>query len=180
MKYILAMILLISALYAQNFILSSEQLKVLKTQKYIINTDRKNNSGMIVFDVKKNINNVMRNVLNLSAYPQNIEDVADIEIYFNSYDKVNARIYINTFLFSFDNHVIHDIDRINHTIKWHLDDKKENYFKKMQGYWKFKKIGDYTRVYYYNKLEFKHWIPSFLESYLFEKGLLKSTQWLND
>ena len=122
----------------------------------------------------------MNKVLKFGTYPQKIEDVANVEIYLNSYDKVNARIFIDTFFINFDNYVIHDIDRANHTIKWHLDNEKENYFAKMQGYWKFTKVGEYTRVFYYNKLELKSWIPSFLESYLLEKGLFKSTQWLKD
>lgn len=180
MKYILTSILFISTLYAQNFILTNEQIKELETNKYIINTDRENKSGMIIFDVKKDIYEVMNNVLNLSAYPQKIDDVANVEIYLNSYNKVNARIFIDTFFVGFDNHVIHDINRADYTVKWHLDDEKENYFAKMQGYWKFKRVGKNTRVFYFNQLKFKSWIPSFLESYLFEEGLFKSTQWLKN
>jgi len=61
---------------------------------------------------------------------------------------------------------------------WRLDNSKENYFKKMEGSWQLQKIEDGTRVYYTNHLEFKGWVPSFIESYLFEKGLFQSTQWL--
>jgi hypothetical protein len=48
----------------------------------------------------------------------------------------------------------------------------------MDGYWILKRVNNKTRIFYSNDLEFKSWIPSFLENYLFEKGLIESTSWL--
>ena len=135
---------------------------------------------MIIFDVDKDIDTVMQEILNFKAYPKKIEDVDKVLIYSNTNKTVKAKIFISTFFIDFDNNVIHDIDRKNYTLKWHLDESKENYFAKMQGYWKLKKIDDSTRVFYYNKLVFKSWVPAFIESYLFKNGLFKSTQWLKN
>ena len=145
----------------------------------MITVDKESGTGTITFTVDKNIDKVMQEILNLQDYPQKIEDVEKVDIYFSSQNKYNATIYISSFFIDFQNSVTHEIDRYNHTVKWHLDETKENYFKEMNGFWKLEKIDDnITQVRYQNQLKFKGWIPSFLENYLLEKGLRKSTRWL--
>lgn len=178
MKYIITFLVFIQVLYSQSFVLTNEQLDQLNKDGYILQRDSKNNNGMIIFDVDKDIDKVMDSILDLNSYPENIDDVGKVEIYSNSLNEVKAKIFIDTFFIDFHNYVIHDIDREKYSVKWHLDNKYKNYFAKMQGYWKLKKIGNKTRVFYFNDLEFKSWVPSFLKSYLFKKGLFKSTQWL--
>jgi len=164
MKFLLLITLLINVSYA----------KIIE-----LSLDDKNKTGLIVFDINRDIDLVMKDILNLEAYPQNIEDVKKLTIYESSRNKIKAQIHISTFFIDFDNNVIHDIDKKNYTITWHLDGSKKNYFLVMQGSWKLKKIKEGTRVYYKNHLEFKTWVPGFFESYLLKKGILKSTQWLD-
>lgn len=163
MKIIAAFLLLLQLTYAD-----------------IITLDEASGTGKIVFNVDKNIEKVMQEILDLESYPKKIEDVEKVEIYFTSTTQVNAKVYISSFFIDFHNSVVHEIDRKNHIVKWHLDKDEENYFKKMQGFWALKDINNTTQVTYQNQLKFKGWIPSFFKTYLLEKGLNKSTMWIRD
>jgi ribosome-associated toxin RatA of RatAB toxin-antitoxin module len=180
MKFIIFLLLTLVTLFAESFELTNKQLHEIDSSGYTMIRDLADKSGTIVFDVDEDEESVMQKILNFDEYPKNIADVAKIKIYFYQENLIKAHIFIETFFINFDNYVIHDIDLKQHKISWYLDSTKENYFAKMQGYWKLKKVGKKTRIFYHNKLAFKSWIPSFIESYLFEKGLFKSTQWILD
>jgi ribosome-associated toxin RatA of RatAB toxin-antitoxin module len=168
-------------LYANNFTLNQEELKILKQNGEIIKIDDVSQTGFIVFDVAKNIDKVFISIANLTSYSIKIDDVSKVLIYNEFANIIKAQIFIDSFFISFSNYVIHFVNKKNYKISWHLDDKykNDNYFAKMNGYWKLKKINDnQTRVFYSNDLEFKSFMPSFLKDILANKGLDKSTSWL--
>lgn len=160
--------------------LSESELKLLDREGSFVKQNREDKSGMIVFDISRDIDEVMDDVINFREYSKKIDDIEKVEIYFESEEVISARIFVSTFLLDFNNHVIHEIDREKHTMSWHLDEKKENYFKVMDGSWRFEKVNNKTRVYYFNHIEFKQWAPKFLEEYLLEKGLYKATEWIRE
>ena len=178
MKLFLGIIFLFSFVFGDEFTLTQQQYQEIQQNGYTMIRNLENKSGTIVFDIAEDKNIVMQKILNFQHYPQNIEDVSKIEIYEKNAQTIKAHIFIDTFFIGFDNYVIHKIDKKNYKVSWHLDSSKENYFAQMQGYWKLQSIENKTRVFYHNKLSFKSWIPEFIESYLFEKGLFKSTQWI--
>jgi ribosome-associated toxin RatA of RatAB toxin-antitoxin module len=161
----------------KTFVLLAFFLKLCFAQE-IITLNKETGTGSISFQVEKNKEILMREILKLKAYPQKIDNVAKVEIYYSSPTQVNAVIYIDTFFIDFHNYVVHFIDRDKFRVTWHLDDTQENYFKAMDGSWVLEGDGNITQVTYTNHLEFKGWIPSFMENYLLEKGLKKSTEWL--
>ncbi len=161
--------------------LNEKELKELKTNGFVIKRDRETKKGFISFDINKTLQAVYKEIKELSSYPAKIKDVDKVEIYHNKNNIIKAKIYIDNFFVSFSNSVIHYIDDTNHHISWTLDKKFDtnNYFAKMNGYWRLKQIDENTtRVFYANDLEFKNWVPGFLENYLFDKGLKESTFWL--
>ena len=178
MKLLLILGIIVYSLSAFSTTLNKEELQVLINQNYLVKTNRDTNEGMIIFDINKSIDTVMQQIVNLEAYPSQIEDVDNVIIYSKQKNIIKAKIFISTFFIDFHNSVIHTIDMDKHTMHWDLDDKEDNYFYKMNGSWQLKRVNNKTRVSYINHLEFKSWIPSFIEDYLFEKGLFKSTQWL--
>jgi ribosome-associated toxin RatA of RatAB toxin-antitoxin module len=186
MKYIQIIIflsLVFNNLFAKNITLNKDDLAELKNNSYVIKRDLENKTGFISFDVEKNITAIMNEIVNLEKYPNKIDDVSQVNIYSQTPYTIKAEIFIDNFFISFSNNVIHYIDYDSFFIKWNLDEdyNKQNYFKAMNGYWKLKKIdSNTTRIFYSNNLEFKSWIPSFIEDYLFEKGLFESTYWLKE
>jgi len=160
--------------------LSDSELQMLKTQGYFLKQDRVNKSGMIVFDSSREIGELMDDVINFKEYPNKIDDIEKVNIYYSDSKVLKVRVFIGTFFLDFNNYVVHEIDRKNHIMRWHLDETKENYFKEMKGSWRFEKVGDKTRVYYSNHIEFKQWAPKFLEDYLLEKGVFQATDWLRE
>ncbi len=161
--------------------LNKAELKELKEEGYVIKRDKKTKKGFISFDINRTIDDVFKDIKNLKSYPKKIEDVSRVEVYDERDNIVKARIFIDTFFVSFKNSVLHYIDDNKRHISWELDGdfNDTNYFAKMDGYWSLKKLDENnTRVFYANDLEFKGWVPSFLEGYLFDKGLKQSTFWL--
>lgn len=179
MKVIILFFSLVMVLFADAK-LSDSELKVLHSQGYFVKQNREQKSGLIVFDLDKGIKTLMQEITDFTQYPEKIDDIGKIDIYANDSKVIKARIFIESFFIDFDNYVVHEIDEEKHTMKWHLDETKENYFAQMNGYWKFKKVGNKTRIYYYNQLKFKQWVPKFIESYLLEKGLFKATNWVRE
>lgn len=180
-RFLLLTIIFSLSLFAVETSLSKDELKSLKKDGYIIKKDKIKKTGFISFDINRDIDAVYSDIINLSKYPLKIEDVSKVDIYSQSGRIVKATIYIDTFLIDFHNSIVHFIDKNNYTVKWHLDNKYEdNYFSKMDGYWFLKRVDNKTRIFYANDLGFKGWVPSFLEDYLFEKGLKESTFWLKE
>jgi ribosome-associated toxin RatA of RatAB toxin-antitoxin module len=180
MRYIYIVIFIHSFLFSQ-ISLNTQELDELKKNSYIIKRDIKTNTGFISFDVDKNINQVFKEITNLNSYSDKIDDVSKVNIYNQTETRLKATIYIDNFFIRFSNSVVHNIDKINFTVRWHLDEKykDENYFEQMNGYWKLKQIDENTtRIFYSNNLVFKSWIPQFIKEYLFQKGLFSSTYWL--
>jgi ribosome-associated toxin RatA of RatAB toxin-antitoxin module len=180
MKYIILLIFFYSSVLANEIFLSDEQLIELKENGYVIKRDKINKTGFISFDVNRSIDDVFYDIVNLENYPNLINDVAEINIYEKNNDIVKAKIFIESFFINFHNSVIHTIIKDKYTVTWTLDKTQDddNYFSKMDGYWVLKRVDNKTRIFYSNDLEFKSWVPSFLENYLFEKGLIESTSWL--
>jgi len=180
MKYIILLALLCLNIFADEIFLSTEQLIELKENGYVIKRDKINKTGFISFDVNRDIDKVFYDIINLKNYPKLINDVAKVDIYEKDKNIVKAKIFIESFFINFHNSVIHTIIKNKYTVKWTLDKTQDNdnYFSKMDGYWVLKRINNKTRIFYSNDLEFKSWVPGFLENYLFEKGLMESTSWL--
>jgi ribosome-associated toxin RatA of RatAB toxin-antitoxin module len=180
MKYIILLALLCLNIFANEIFLSTEQLIELKENGYVIKRDKINKTGFISFDVNRDIDKVFYDIINLKNYPKLINDVAKVDIYEKDKNIVKAKIFIESFFINFHNSVIHTIIKNKYTVKWTLDKTQDNdnYFSKMDGYWVLKRINNKTRIFYSNDLEFKSWVPGFLENYLFEKGLMESTSWL--
>jgi hypothetical protein len=165
---------------ASDISLTKQEIQTLNKNGYIIKRDRVNKTGFIAFDVNRSIDDVFNDIINLVQYPIRIKDVSRVDIYDKYNNIVKAKIFIESFFIDFHNSVIHTILRDKYTVRWTLDkkDDKENYFAKMDGYWILKTVNNKTRIFYSNDLEFKSWVPGFLENYLFEKGLKESTSWL--
>jgi len=180
MKYIILLVLLFSNIIANEIFLDTKQLSELKENGYVIKRDKINKTGFISFDVDRSIDKVFYDILNLKNYPKLINDVAKVNIYEKDKNIVKAKIFIESFFINFHNSVIHTIIKNKYTVKWTLDKTQDNdnYFSKMDGYWVLKRVDNKTRIFYSNDLEFKSWVPGFLENYLFEKGLIESTSWL--
>ena len=180
MKYIILLVLLFSNIFANEIFLDTKQLSELKENGYVIKRDKINKTGFISFDVNRSIDKVFYDILNLKNYPKLINDVAKVNIYEKDKNIVKAKIFIESFFINFHNSVIHTIIKNKYTVKWTLDKTQDddNYFSKMDGYWVLKRVDNKTRIFYSNDLEFKSWVPGFLENYLFEKGLMESTSWL--
>jgi ribosome-associated toxin RatA of RatAB toxin-antitoxin module len=180
MKYIILLVLLFSNIFANEIFLSTKQLSELNENGFVIKRDKVNKTGFISFDVNRSIDDVFNDIVNLQNYPELIKDVAKVDIYETNNNIVKAKIFIESFFINFHNSVIHTIIKNKYTVKWTLDKTQDNdnYFSKMDGYWVLKRVNNKTRIFYSNDLEFKSWVPSFLENYLFEKGLVESTSWL--
>jgi len=180
MKYFLILFLLVSNSFSNEISLNNEELIELQENGYVIKRDKINKTGFISFDVNRSIDDVFSDIINFSEYPVLINDVAKVNIYEQNNNTIKAKIFIESFFINFHNSIIHTINKNKYTVKWTLDKEKDsdNYFAKMDGYWVLKAINNKTRIFYSNDLEFKSWIPSFLENYLFEKGLIESTSWL--
>jgi len=180
MKYIILLVLLFSNIFANEIFLSTKQLSELNENGFVIKRDKVNKTGFISFDVNRSIDDVFNDIVNLQNYPELIKDVAKVDIYETNNNIVKAKIFIESFFINFHNSVIHTIIKNKYTVKWTLDKTQDNdnYFSKMDGYWVLKRVNNKTRIFYSNDLEFKSWVPSFLENYLFEKGLIESTSWL--
>jgi ribosome-associated toxin RatA of RatAB toxin-antitoxin module len=145
---------------------------------YYLTKNEADKSGLIIFDLNADINTVMNYIVDFEAYPKYINDIKKVSIYHQSKHHIDATFYVSTFFIDFQNHVSHRINKQKYSVYWQLDKSKKSYLSKMEGYWKLKTLGNKTRVYYYNQLTFDLWIPSFVESYLFEQGLFASTEWL--
>jgi ribosome-associated toxin RatA of RatAB toxin-antitoxin module len=180
MKYIILLVLLFSNIFANEIFLSTKQLSELNENGFVIKRDKVNRTGFISFDVNRSIDDVFNDIVNLQNYPELIKDVAKVDIYETNNNIVKAKIFIESFFINFHNSVIHTIVKNKYTVKWTLDKTQDNdnYFSKMDGYWVLKRVNNKTRIFYSNDLEFKSWVPGFLENYLFEKGLVESTSWL--
>ena len=180
MKYIILLVLLFSNIFSNEIFLDTKQLSELKENGYVIKRDKINKTGFISFDVNRSIDKVFDDIINLKNYPKLINDVAQVDIYEKDNNIVKAKIFIESFFINFHNSVIHTIIKNKYTVKWTLDKTQDNdnYFSKMDGYWVLKRVNNKTRIFYSNDLEFKSWVPGFLENYLFEKGLMESTSWL--
>jgi len=136
MKYVLIIFTFIYSLNAIEIELSSMELEELKNNSFIIKRDLENKTGFISFDVDKNINLVMDEIIDLKSYSTKINDVSKVDIY-ESFDHiVKAEIFIDNFFISFSNKVIHYISKNNYEVTWNLDsiNSKNNYFSKMDGY----------------------------------------------
>jgi len=180
MKYIILLLVLFSNIFSNEIFLDTNQLSELKENGYVIKRDKINKTSFISFDVNRSIDKVFDDIINLKNYPKLINDVAQVDIYEKDNNIVKAKIFIESFFINFHNSVIHTIIKNKYTVKWTLDKTQDNdnYFSKMDGYWVLKRVNNKTRIFYSNDLEFKSWVPGFLENYLFEKGLMESTSWL--
>lgn len=161
---------------------ADEQAKLTSGQVVVKQVQTGNGGrGVAVMEVQATPTTIWSKILSFQNYPQWVDHVDSCSVY----KKESGHIYVD---FKLSVMGVGTQYYINHTLNqsagymtWRLDYSRLSDFDDVVGFWRVTPVdADTTRIEYSVDIQFKGWVPGFIQEMISEKGLTSATSWVKE